>query len=672
MIRDNGRPVRQSNIDPTSVSRARRRSAVPVVEALEARQLLSVYTGPSSSRPIASNGSLFTLSVTGGGYQTVKRLKGGQIAINLFSTNPNSTLTITAQPRQAHFNTTQINIGKINVKTGLLGSIEAEGANLLGPMTPLQGSVSSIQLASIGRNATVDVKGDLGELNVGSVELGPTGRIHVGGNLTGSVGGSINLDGGHFVIDNDATGTFNPASLVVQHGAVFAVGHDLAGGFNLSGDIQAKTNGLINIGHDLGGLTLGRGLSLQGGRFIVGNDLTTAGTVANTVQVSDNGLLSIGRDITGGLNVKGDVRLDSGGNILVGRDLASLTVGGDFAVKPTGGQLAVKGNLVGLTVNGALNGKGSPTSLDLFVGLDLSNLRVLGGGATLGGVQDANIDVGKNLFGVDVRHGIFKSLITAGVLIDGAGNGSLGVTANIGADGVDAVLNSELRAGVGIHNMTIGGDVRSEFALNPNATGYPTRIIAGEDRQGHFLTGGNIDNFQILGSLIDSVLAASVAPSGGNGTLPPSGYGPPPTRSTDPGDGTYDAPAGVIFGGSVSAPVPYINYTEITYFNETFKEIAYNRQLDPIIDDFILPGTINLSFASPPLTQAQLADPTVTTTNSGGGTTTTGTTTLNLPLPTKSTVLGGVVSHTHVGEADFAGIFAADTRGVFIGTLPSQ
>lgn len=100
---------------------------MPVVEALEARQLLSVYTGPSSSRPIASNGSLFTLSVTGGGYQTVKRLKGGQIAINLFSTNPNSTLTITAQPRQAHFNTTQINIGKINVKTGLLGSIDAGG-----------------------------------------------------------------------------------------------------------------------------------------------------------------------------------------------------------------------------------------------------------------------------------------------------------------------------------------------------------------------------------------------------------------------------------------------------------------------------------------------------------------------------------------------------------------
>ncbi|WP_406695261.1 hypothetical protein V5E97_29920 [Singulisphaera sp. Ch08] len=492
------------------------------------------------------------------------------------------------------------------------------------------------------------------------------------GNLTGSVGGSIKLDGGHFVIDNDATGTFNPSSLIVQHGGVFAVGHDLTGGFNLGGEIQANSNGLINIGHDLGGLTLGRGLSLQGGRLIVGNDLKTVGTVANTVKVSDNGLLFVGRDIASGLTVSGDVTLDSGGSIIVGRDLASLSVGGDFEVMPTGGLLAVKGNLAGLTVNGALNGKGSPASLDLFVGLDLTNLSVLGGGAFLGGIQDANIDVGKNLFGLDARHGIFKSFITAGVLIDGAGNGSLGGASNIGADGVDAILNSELRAGVEIRNMTIGGDVRSEFALNPNATGYPTRIIAGEDRQGHLLTGGNINNFQILGSLIDSVLAASVAPSGGNGTLPPSGYGPPPTPSTDPGDGTYDAPAGVIFGGSVSAPIPYINYTEITYFNETFKEIAYNTQLDPVIDDFILPGSINAGFASKPLTQAQLTDPSVTTTNSGGGTTTTGTTTLNLPLPTKSTVLGGVVSNTHVGNADFAGIFAADTRGVFIGTLPDQ
>jgi len=42
-----------------------------------------------------------------------------------------------------------------------------------------------------------------------------------------------------------------------------------------------------------------------------------------------------------------------------------------------------------------------------------------------------------------------------------------------------------------------------------------------------------------------------------------------------------------------------------------------------------------------------------------------------LPLPTKSTVLGGVISTVHGDEADFAGIFAADARGVFVGPIPS-
>jgi len=671
MIRDLGR---WSNRPPAATLRGRRKGAAPIVEALEARQLLSVYTGPTTSRPIASNGSLFTISVTGGGFQTVKRLKGGQLAINLFATNPESQVTITSQPLKAHFSNSPLEIGRINVKTGLLKSIDASAASLLGPMTPLKGSVSSIKFGEVGRNATIDVKGDLGELNAPRVELGPTGRIHVGGNLTGSVGGAITLDGGQFTVDHDVTGTFNPASLVVQRGGILAVGHDLKGGFNLEGGIEASSNGLIQVGHDLGGLTLGRGLTLQGGRFQVGNDLTTAGSLGDTLNVTDQGLFQVGRDITSGLTVDGNLTLDTGGNLVVGRDLASLNVGGDLLVQPTGGGVSVAGNLAALKVTGALRGKGNRLATDLFVGLDLSNLSVLGGGANQGGIQDANIEVVKNIVGVDVRHGVFKSFISAGVLIDGTGTGqdNAALASNVGADGVDAVLNSEIRAGVEIRNLTLGGDVRSEFALNPNATGYPTRILAGADRQGRFQTGGNINNFQITGALIDAVVAASVAPSGGNGTLPPTGYGPPPTPSGDPGDGTYDAPAGVIFGGSVASPVPYVNYSEITYYNETFKEVAYNTQLDPTIDDYILPGSINAGFASQPLTQAQLNNPSVTSQSQSGSTTTTGTTTLNLPLPRKSTVLGGVVSHTHVGQADFAGIFAADTRGVFIGILPNQ
>src|SRR4051812_40802891 len=137
MIRDEGRRQRRSSVDARPVARTRARTATPAVEALEGRQLLSVYTGPTASRPVGSRGTVFTVTVGGGGYETIRRMRGGQFAINLFATNPNSTLTITAQPRKARFSNTALPIGQLNVKTGVLGAINAGAADLLGPMTKL-------------------------------------------------------------------------------------------------------------------------------------------------------------------------------------------------------------------------------------------------------------------------------------------------------------------------------------------------------------------------------------------------------------------------------------------------------------------------------------------------------------------------------------------------------
>src|SRR5262245_36423418 len=265
MMRDEGRRERRWGGVATSAARTRRRSANPAVEVLEGRQLLSVYLGPTTSRPVASRGAVFTVTVSGGGYETIHRMKGGQFKINLFATNPNSTLTITAQPRTARFANTSLKIGQLNVKTGLLGSINATAATLQGPMTALDSSVSSIQFGAIGRAATVDVNGNLGGLSVGQVELGPTGRIRVGGDLTGPVGGSIHLDGGQFIVGHDATGALSPANLLVEHGGILSVGHDLSGGINISGALIANTNGLVKVGNDLGGLTVGNGLTLDTG-----------------------------------------------------------------------------------------------------------------------------------------------------------------------------------------------------------------------------------------------------------------------------------------------------------------------------------------------------------------------------------------------------------------------
>jgi hypothetical protein len=129
-------------------------------------------------------------------------------------------------------------------------------------------------------------------------------------------------------------------------------------------------------------------------------------------------------------------------------------------------------------------------------------------------------------------------------------------------------------------------------------------------------------------------VAASVKPNGGNGTITLT----PSTTPGDDGFNTYDAPAGNITGSIGSG-----GGTIITLPN--FTGPPYDKTIDPTIDDAVLPGSINLSLA-----------PSLTATSP--------------TFPQKSTVLGGVISTPHGDEADYAGVLAADTRGVFVGILP--
>ena len=263
--------------------------------------------------------------------------------------------------------------------------------------------------------------------------------------------------------------------------------------------------------------------------------MTPLTTSINTLQfgaLGPNAQIDVNGSV-GSMSVQ-NVNLGPSGHVVIAGDLNSLTVTGNLLVNPGSGGIVVGGNLNGLTVNGIFQGQGT-SAIDLSVGLDLTNFTVLGGSSNLGGVRSANIAVGKDIVGLNIQHGIFNSLITAGVLIDGSPqNSSSG--GNIGPDGSDAIFDSQLLAGVQIKNLLINGNVTSDYVTNPkpNPTGYPTRIVAGEvleDRapgrdsqggfpQGTFTSAGNIDNFQITGALIDSVVAASVAPYGGNGTLP--------------------------------------------------------------------------------------------------------------------------------------------------------
>jgi hypothetical protein len=596
---------------------SKRQRLVASVEVLDDRTLMSgFYTGPSAIRPIESTGGLYTFSISGPGLLNVHHAPHGQFSLSLLGTTANSTVTETLTLPRFHKTGATLPLASIKVVSGTIGSISLPDATLYGA---LSGSFTSLTLGGLSTNAQINVGGVVNKLAIGNMNLGPTGMVNIGGISQSLSVGTITLDGGKFQVGGDVAGP-------------------------------------VSIG---------------------------------SISLSQGGLLSFARDITSTVTVAGNVDLTSNGAIIVGRNLAGLTIDGNFVVDPSGGEIAVGGTVSKLTINGTFQGKGTPNP-DLLVGLDLDHFSVLGGVPGQGGLEHASIDVGKDLVGFQIARGIFNSLITVGVLIDGSGAPAGG---NAGADGVDAIYNSTILAGQEINHVTINGNVDSTYVFKSNSTGYPTRIIAGEDRDGNFLSAGLIDNFQITGSLIDSVLAASVAPSGGNGQLPSFQYGvASPVRSTVPGDGgynTYDAPFGIIYGGTVGSPIKYPNYTERSVYNELLLPgTFYNTAIDPTIDDFILSGAINPSFASPPLSQAALQNGTTTTSSSGSASSSSSSSSSSasssgsqstqdikpsqqaLPLPTKSTVLGGVISTTHSDNRDYAGIFAYDTRGVFIGPIP--
>ncbi|MFO0910066.1 MAG: hypothetical protein U0794_17270 [Isosphaeraceae bacterium] len=635
------------------------RGPLPAVETLEGRQLLSsFFTGATAVRPVQTRGGMYTVSMSGPGLVNVSRLGQGVVGLKLYGTTSATTVNIAMTRQKLHQSATGLTVGAITVVSGQLGSINAPGVSLVGTMTPLSGGANSLTFGSLGPNARVEVQGSLGSLGVGSMNLGPNGSVRIAGDLgqTLSVGGPMVLDGGQFVVGDSLSGALNLGSLEVKRGGQFVVGQDLSGGANITGNVTVDDNGIVAVGHDLGGLNVSRSLRLDdGGQFVVGNDLTGTVTIGQGLTLNNGGRFQVNRDVPGALTVTGNMTLGPQGTFSVGRDLTSLTVNGNLQVLPGGGPVSAGGNLNTLQINGMLIGQGSSTATDLAVGLDLGSITVTGAAPNQGSIQAANIDVGKSILGLDIRHGIFDSFITAGVSIIGGTPPNGG--GNIGPDGPDAILNSEIRAGVNIDQLTINGHVRSTFPTNPGSTGYPTRILAGVDRKGVYSNGGLIDHFVITGSLIDSTVAASVSPSGGDGTLPSYGYNsPPPTCTPDPNAvNTYDAPAGTTTGGTVIAPVVYNNWTELSYYNQTLTGVHWNTTVDPVIDDCILFGAINPSFASQPLSATELADPNAV-----------------LPLPTQSTVLGGVISTNHGNEADFAGLLAADTRGVFIGRLPDS
>jgi hypothetical protein len=540
-------------LSSTSISaRARRDHTTPVPEPLEGRQLLSTYTGYSRVRNILTSSGIYNLQINGPGLLKPGPAGNGSIDLKVLGTSTDSSLSITQVRPRFHVPNRLLSIQNLTIRSGQIGSIVAGGVELDGAMTPVTTSLSTLQFGALGPAAQIDVAGGIGSMNLGAVALGPNGHVAIAGDLNGS---------------------------------------------GQTGAMSIDT------------------MSIDGGRFFIGRDSLAPITIAGNLSLAKNGLFSIGRDQVGSLAVGGSLILDTGGQLMVGRNLTSLSVNGDLLVNPGGGAVLVGGNLDGLTVNGIFRGQGTPSAIDLGVGLDLNGFSVLGGAGNQGGLRSANINVGKNINGLNVTHGIFQSWITAGVSLSGAA---------VGADGVVAVYNSEIDAGTSIASVTLGGDVKSGFPTG-DPSGYPTRIIAGKTRDGQFLPNGSITGLSVSGALIDSVLAASVAPYGGDGSLPPpTAYGEQPRSLGPPPSGfsNYQAPAGLTDGSIKNYSIRNV------VGGKPDGDAAWLAPVETRHDSVLDNGTV------------------------------------------VATVAGGVVSTQHDDRFDFAGVFAVKTVGVNGGQQP--
>jgi len=578
------------------------------------------------------------------------------------------------------------------------------------------------------------VNGNLGQLTINrGIDLGAAGYIDIGNDLTGSlsVATNVTLTGGQINIGRDLAGAVTiGGNLTINSGGQLHVTRNIgassastpaastSSGASTSPTTAASTSGATSTASSTGstasssstaaasgtgGITIGGNLTLDDGTFTVSGNATSLSVGGNfeasaggginvagnlttltvnggsptsgtgNLTLNPNGAISVGGNLST-LTVGNSVQVATGSLIQVTGNLTSFSVGGNLQTSP-GGHVNVTGNLGTLSITGVFQGKGPGGGTDLAVGGDLGQITILGGGDGIQGLQGANISATSNIQGIDIRNGIANSVIEAGYLINGGTPGTGSNSWNIGPDGVPspssvdpdmgqiAVLNSTIQAGYEIQNMTIGGDVVSELPSNPSAP--VTRIVAGKTQSGAYVPNGIIDTFQIVGNLVNSVVAASVAPN--------------------PNTGYYDKPAGTIEVGFVSSapttpsplspsqtvPIQTNGVTNAGLQTSTPTSAAQAAQLqesplpiftgppfanptDPELAEVLTGGLINPS----PAAKFQLQPPAAAV-----GT--------ELPVPTKSTVLGSVIT-TAPGTGDYAGFFAANTNGVLVGPLPTS
>jgi hypothetical protein len=337
------------------------RQVAPVMELLEGRRLLSGYTGPATRRTFSTDAGVFLIQVSGPGALNVFPGGAGAINLKVYGTSSDSTVTVTQVRPRYHAPSRLLNIHTLTVTSGQLGDLDASPAILTGAMTPINSPMSNLDWGAIGPAAKITANGSVTTMNVGTINLGPTGRVI------------------------------------------------LAAGLNTSSTSSSSTNGLVTLGMMTAGV-----VTINGGQFDIGQDAVEPITVNGNMTITHDGVFSVGRDLDGSLTVGGNLVLDTGGQIFVGRNLEGLYVDGNLIVNPSGSGIVVNGALSNLVVNGYFQGQGgtsTPTLFDIGVNLSIVGLTVNGGNNTQDGLINANIRAGSSISGVSIAYGSVNSTI---------------------------------------------------------------------------------------------------------------------------------------------------------------------------------------------------------------------------------------------------------------------
>ena len=106
-------------------SSRKRRNERFILERLEDRRVLSSLGGPAADLPVLTHGGLFNVAISGQGLERISPAGHGQVAITLFATTIDTTLTISATLPRFHQKFVPLQVASIRVISGQLGTIDA-------------------------------------------------------------------------------------------------------------------------------------------------------------------------------------------------------------------------------------------------------------------------------------------------------------------------------------------------------------------------------------------------------------------------------------------------------------------------------------------------------------------------------------------------------------------